>query len=62
MKPTVSIGAHVVAHPLTSTPEVGDIVTFYPPKDATQVVSGPQPHVIKLGGAACSEPVPERTA
>jgi signal peptidase I len=59
MEPTLGIGAHVMTQPLTSTPQVGDIVVFYPPKDFAQEVCGPAPHVVKLGGAACAEPEPE---
>jgi signal peptidase I len=61
MEPTLSIGAHVLTQPLTRTPQVGDIVVFYPPKDFAQELCGPTPHVVKLGGAACAEPKPEPT-
>jgi signal peptidase I len=59
MEPTLSVGAHVVTQPLTGTPQVGDIVVFHPPKDFAQEVCGPTPHVVRLGGAACTEPEPE---
>jgi len=59
MEPGLSIGAHVLVKPITSTPSVADIVVFHPPRDAEQEVCGPTPHVIKLGGAACAEPEPE---
>ena len=32
------------------------------PKDAQQEVCGPSPHMVKLGGAACSEPVPKESS
>jgi signal peptidase I len=59
MEPTLAIGTHVLARPITSTPQVGEVVVFYPPKEAATEVCGPKPHIVKLGGAACSEPVPE---
>jgi signal peptidase I len=60
MEPTLTIGTHVLVRPITSTPQVGEIVVFHPPKEATTEVCGPKPHVVKLGGAACSEPVSEQ--
>jgi signal peptidase I len=62
MEPTLTIGTHVLARPITSTPQVGEIVLFYPPKEAAAEVCGPKPHIVKLGGAACSEPVPEQAS
>jgi signal peptidase I len=59
MEPTLTIGQQVKVTPLTSEPSVGDIVIFHPPKEAQLQVCGPSPHVIKVGGAACAEPVPE---
>jgi signal peptidase I len=35
-------------------------VVFYPPKEAVKEVCGPEPHIVKLGGAACSEPTSEQ--
>jgi signal peptidase I len=60
MEPTLAIGTHVLVRPITSTPQVGEIVVFYEPKEAVAEVCGPKPHIVKLGGAACSEPVTER--
>jgi len=60
MEPTLAIGAHVLVRPITSTPQVGEIVVFYPPKEAVKEVCGPTPHIVKLGGAACSEPTSEQ--
>jgi signal peptidase I len=45
-----------------SDPHVGEIAVFHPPKDAEQEVCGPTPHVIKLGGGACSQPEPEKSS
>jgi signal peptidase I len=56
MEPTLTIGQQLKATPLTSKPNIGDIVVFSPPKDAQRGVCGPSPHVIKAGGAACAEP------
>src|SRR5262249_27451235 len=57
-EPTLKVGQRVNVVRLVSTPQIGDIVVFHPPKAAEQVVCGPSPHVIKVGGAACAEPVP----
>jgi signal peptidase I len=62
MEPTLAIGARVLVRPVTSTPKIGEIVVFYPPKEAATEVCGPKPHTVKLGGAACSEPVPEQAS
>ena len=65
MEPTLSIGQRVLVNRIGthfSDPHVGEIAVFHPPKDAEQEVCGPVPHVIKLGGAACSEPEPERSS
>jgi signal peptidase I len=65
MEPTLSIGQRVLVNRIGmqfSEPHVGEIAVFHPPKDATQEVCGPSPHVIKLGGAACSEPELEKSS
>jgi signal peptidase I len=59
MEPALAIGTHVLVRPITSVPQIGEVVVFYPPKEAATEVCGPKPHTVKLGGAACSEPVPE---
>ena len=64
MEPTLSIGQRVLVNRIGmhfSKPHVGEIAVFHPPKDAPQEVCGPVPHVIKVGGAACSEPEPEQS-
>jgi signal peptidase I len=61
MLPTLSVGQRVLVNRIGmqfSDPHVGEIAVFHPPKDAEQEVCGPVPHVIKLGGAACSQPEP----
>jgi signal peptidase I len=62
MEPTLTIGTHVLVRSTTSTPQIGEIVVLYPPKEAAAEVCGPKPHIVKLGGAACSEPVLERAS
>jgi signal peptidase I len=57
MEPTLKIGSRVVVVP--GTPRVGAIVVFEPPKGSEQEECGPKPHIVKLGGAACSAPVPK---
>ncbi len=61
MEPTLSVGQRVLVDRIgnaISGPHVGEITVFHPPRDAQQEVCGPVPHVIKLGGAACSQPEP----
>jgi signal peptidase I len=60
MEPTLGIGARVMVSP--GPPRVGQIVVFHPPEGAEQQECGPTPHVIRLGGAACAEPVPRPSA
>jgi signal peptidase I len=62
MEPTLAVGTHVLVRPIASMPQVGEIVVLYPPKEAAAEVCGPKPRVVKLGGAACSEPVPEQAS
>lgn len=65
MEPTLTIGQRVLVNRIgmaLGKPHIGEVVVFHPPKDATQEVCGPVPHVIKLGGAACSEPEPEKSS
>lgn len=60
MEPTLSIGARVVV--IAEQPKVDDIVVFHPPEGAQQEECGPTPHTVKLGGAACAEPVPQQSS
>ena len=57
MEPAYGIGARVVVK--EGSPKVGAVVIFHPPEGAEQEECGPTSHVIKLGGAACSEPIPQ---
>jgi signal peptidase I len=63
MEPTLSIGQRVLVNRIgmdLSNPHVGEIAVFHPPKGAEQEECGPQPHGSRLGGAACSTPIPEQ--
>lgn len=57
MEPTYGIGARVIFN--EGVPKVGAVVIFHPPEGAEQEECGPTSHVIKLGGAACVEPIPQ---
>ena len=59
MEPTLALGTVVFAQTENVTPKVGDIVVFHPPEGAKQEQCGPVLHTVKLGGAACVEPVPQ---
>jgi signal peptidase I len=64
MEPTLSINQRVLVNRIGmnfSNPSVGDIVVFHPPRDAEQQICGPEPHVVRPGGAACSEPEPVKS-
>ena len=65
MEPTLAIGQRVLVNRIGmdfGEPHVGEIAVFHPPKEAEQEVCGPDPHVIRLGGAACAAPVPAQDA
>jgi signal peptidase I len=62
MEPTFSIGSHALIRALVSTPTVGDVVIFHPPEGAEQEECGPVAHIVKLGGEACSAPVPQESS
>jgi signal peptidase I len=62
MEPTLAIGQRVLVNRIGmdfGEPHVGEIAVFHPPEGAEQEECGPTPHVIKLGDAACSAPVPK---
>ena len=61
MEPTLAVGQRVLVDRIGtdfSEPHVGEIAVFHPPKNAEQQVCGPVAHVVRPGGAACSEPEP----
>jgi signal peptidase I len=60
MEPTLTKGQRVLVDRIGkdfSEPSVGEIAVFHPPADAEQQVcgGGGQPHVVRIGGAACAE-------
>jgi signal peptidase I len=65
MEPTLAVGQRVLVNRIGmnfGNPHVGEIAVFHPPEGAEQEECGPSPHVIKLGGAACSSPVPQEAS
>ena len=65
MEPTLAIGQRVLVNRIGmdfGEPHVGEIAVFHPPEGAEQEECGPTPHVVKLGSAACSTPVPKQDA
>jgi signal peptidase I len=65
MEPTLAIGQRVLVNRIgmkLNGPHVGEIAVFHPPKEAQNEVCGPQPHFIKFGGAACSQPELEKAS
>jgi signal peptidase I len=58
MEPTLQLGTEVVVKGEPST--VGAIVVAYPPDGFAPEECGPKPHVVKVGGAACDAPIPEK--
>jgi signal peptidase I len=63
MEPTLAVGQRVLVNRIGmdfSDPHVGEIVVFHPPQGAEQEQCGPVPHTIRLGGEACSQPVPKK--
>ncbi len=62
MEPTLKVGQRVLVNRIgmrLSGPHVGEIVVLRPPKNVSDKVCGPTPHMVSPGGAACSSPVPE---
>ncbi len=65
MEPTLAIGQRVLVNRIGmdfSEPHVGEIAVFHPPEGAEQEQCGPTPHTVKLGGAACSQPVTKQSS
>jgi signal peptidase I len=57
MAPTLEVGDRAYYKALFGAPSIGEIVIFHPPEGAVQEECGPKPHVVRLGGAACEQPV-----
>jgi signal peptidase I len=65
MEPTLAVGQRVLVNRIGthfSEPHVGEIAVFHPPGPAEQQICGPSPHLVRVGGAACSQPVPEKSS
>ncbi len=65
MEPTLAVGQRVLVNRIGMDfggPHVGEIAVFHPPEGAEQEECGPVEHVVKAGGAACSEPVPRESS
>jgi signal peptidase I len=65
MEPTLAIGQRVLVNRLGQhfgEPHIGEIAVFHPPKDASQEICGPSPHMVKVGGAACAAPESEKSS
>ena len=65
MEPTLTVGQRVLVDRIGthfSKPHVGQITVFHPPEGAQQEQCGPVAHTVKLGGAACAEPVPKEAS
>ncbi|HKH78968.1 MAG TPA: signal peptidase I [Solirubrobacteraceae bacterium] len=65
MEPTLEIGQRVLVNRIGmdfGDPHVGEIAVFHPPEGAEQEECGPTAHVVKLGVAACSAPLPKEEA
>jgi signal peptidase I len=59
MEPTLPIGTRVVVK--VSPPTMGAIVVYHSPEGSDLKECGPKPHILKMGGAACDSPVPEKS-
>jgi signal peptidase I len=63
MEPTLKVGQRILANRIGMSingPHVGEIVVFNPPKQAEPEFCGPVAHRVRLGVAACAEPVAEK--
>jgi signal peptidase I len=64
MEPTLAVGQRVLVNRIGmdfSDPHVSEIAVFHPPVGAEQQQCGPQPHTVKLGGQACSQPIAKQS-
>jgi len=62
MEPTLTIGEVVWIETAGYSPAVGNIVVFHPPEGAEQEMCGPVPHMVRLGGEACDQPIPQEAS
>ncbi len=61
MEPTLKVEQRVLVNRLFGKPHVGEIAVFTPPAGAVHGICGPVPHTIPFGGAACDQPVPQKS-
>ena len=60
MEPTLTVGQRVLVNRIGmdfGDPHVGEVAVFHPPVGAEQQQCGPVAHVVKVGGAACAQPI-----
>jgi signal peptidase I len=65
MEPTLSVGQRVLVNRIGmhfGSPHVGEIAVFHPPEGAEQEQCGPAAHTVRLGGAACDQPLPQESS
>jgi signal peptidase I len=65
MEPTLEIGQRVLVNRIGthfSSPYVGEIAVFHPPYGSSNEQCGPVPHMVKVGGSACPQPVPKENS
>ncbi|HEV3034468.1 MAG TPA: signal peptidase I [Solirubrobacteraceae bacterium] len=65
MEPTLAIGQRVLVNRIGmdfGQPHVGEIAVFHPPQGAEQEQCGPTPHMVQVGGAACSQPLSQQAS
>ena len=62
MEPSFSVGTTVWVQTQGYSSTVGDVVVFHPPEGAQREECGPVPHTVKLGSAACAEPLPKKAS
>ncbi len=65
MEPTLAVGQRVLVNRIGTDfggPHVGEIAVFHPPASAEQQECGPVAHMVKFGGAACSQPVAQEAS
>jgi signal peptidase I len=60
MEPTLKVGQRFIANRIgmaLNGPHVGEIAVFHPPTSTEEQLCGPEPHVVRTGGAPCDAPV-----
>src|SRR6202167_5602291 len=65
MEPTLQVGQRVLVNRISmdfSKPHVGEIAVFHPSSGAEQQQCGPTTYTVRLGSAACSQPIPKEAS